>query len=150
MTVSLSKRLFEGDATTASLTSPTPASKRMRMLAPLAEHVGAASQIKAGAACVGALQQQHHSSARKRRHDTSTEHSSGVASPSNSGKRVSEEAVNCLKRRSCADMLAHSFSWLYCLWSTLEQYASSSSSTPPPTSTRASSTHFCHELMKCA
>lgn len=117
MTVSLSKRLFEGDATTASLTSPTPASKKMRMLSPLAEHVGAACQTKPGAAGVGALQQQHHSSARKRRHDTSTEHSSGVASPLNSGKRVSDGSVIDFNRSSWPTMMCSSFSWLYCLWS---------------------------------
>lgn len=86
MTVTLPKRLFE-DA--SSLTSP-PASKKLRVLAPLTEQLSATCHIKPGVAGLGSLQQhqQQLSAARKRRHDTGSAGGSAV-SPSNSGKRVS-------------------------------------------------------------
>jgi hypothetical protein len=115
MTVTLSKRLFEGDATTASLTSPTPASKKMRVLAPLSEHLAAAGLSKPGSASLGPLQQQHHSSARKRRHDTASEHTNAAASPSNGGKRVSFHSSNPFLRSNWSSNDGSSFSWLYCL-----------------------------------
>lgn len=100
MTVTLSKRLFEGDATTASLTSPTPASKKMRVLAPLSEHLAAAALSKQGSAGLGPLHQQHHSSARKRRHDTASEHTNAAASPSNGVKRVRHHFLGPFLRSS--------------------------------------------------
>jgi len=93
MTVTLPKRLFE-DA--SSLTSP-PASKKLRVLAPLAEQLSATCHIKPGVAGLGSLQQQQQlSAARKRRHDTGSEGGSAVSS-SNSGKRVSTVYITWLK-----------------------------------------------------
>jgi hypothetical protein len=86
MTVTLSKRLFE-DAS-ASLTSP-PASKKLRLLAPLSEHLVSTGHHKPGSTGLVPVQQQHHSTARKRRHDTGTDSTAVTASPSAMSKRVS-------------------------------------------------------------
>jgi hypothetical protein len=124
MTVTLSKRLFEGDATTASLTSPTPASKKMRVSAPLSEHLSASALSKPGSASLGPLNQQHHSSARKRRHDAASEHTNAAASPSNVGKRVSYQFHSPFLRLSVKQLHL-----VVLPWSNHRQYAFSSRTT---------------------
>lgn len=88
MTVTLSKRLFEESAIGSGCLSSPPASKKLRALTPLADHL-TSCHVRPAAAGLTPLQQHHHSSARKRRHDTAADSTSGAASPSTGLKRVS-------------------------------------------------------------
>lgn len=95
MTVTLAKRLFsstaEGDGQQTQLGSPSPASKRLRLLPPFSEHLPSTHNLKPGsstAAGSGPVQQTQSSTARKRRHDTEPGNgSAAAASPAGSGKR---------------------------------------------------------------
>lgn len=88
MTVTLSKRLFEESASSSACLASPPASKKLRALTPLADHLPTSSHGKPGVPGLGSLQQHQHSSARKRRHDTAAEGTNGAASPPTGLKRV--------------------------------------------------------------
>lgn len=89
MTVTLSKRLFEDSAPSSGCLASPPASKKLRSLTPLADHLPTSGHGKAGVPGLGSLQQLQHSSARKRRHDTGAEGTNVAASPPTGFKRVS-------------------------------------------------------------
>lgn len=94
MTVTLSKRLFEDSSIGSGCLSSPQASKKLRGLTPLADHLLTSCHSRPAAAGLGSLQQLHHSSARKRRHDTGTDSTNGAASPSTGIKRVSLGSLN--------------------------------------------------------